>query len=259
MIKIVFFDIDGTLYYNKECRIVDSTLFALRELRKKGIKICICTSRSIEEMSKLPSFVFEEMDGIVCNCGGEMYINNKLVKHYPINQEVINKVINILDNNISVYRYSGINGINYLSQREDRVDAVFNSLYSMVPEKKKYEGEELTHLLFYTQDDKIRKQIVDCLQGETYINLKIANEIVAKGIEKASAMKIFAKEFYDINEDEIAAFGDGENDVKMLKEAALGIAMGNGCIECKEVADYITDTIENDGVYKALKHFELVD
>lgn len=259
MIKIVFFDIDGTLYYNQERRIIDSTLFALRKLKEKGIKICICTSRSIEEMSKLPSFVFEEMDGIVCNCGGEMYIDNKMVKHFPINQEVINKVIKILDDNSFCYRYSGINHINYLSQRIDFVDKVFYSLYSMVPDQKKYEGEELTHLLFYTGSDEVKQQIMNCLQGETYVDLKIANEIVAKGIEKSSAMKIFAKEFYGISEDEIAAIGDGENDAKMLKEATIGIAMGNACTECKEVADYITENIENDGIYKAIKHFGWID
>lgn len=259
MIKIVFFDIDGTIYLNKESRIVDSTLFAIRELRKRGIKVCVCTSRSIDEMIKLPKFIFEEMDGMVTSGGAEMYLDNKLVKHFPIKHDVITKVINVLEEGHAIYRYSGLNHINYLSERNEYVDSVFYSLYSMVPEKKKYEGEEVNHLLFYCATPELKKKVLDCLENEVYTDLKVVNELVAEGVEKASAMKRYAKEIFNINEDEIMAFGDGENDAVMVKEAAIGVAMGNGCNEVKEVANYITDNIENDGIYKALKYFELID
>ena len=54
------------------------------------------------------------------------------------------------------------------------------------------------------------------------------------------------------------AFGDGRNDVEMLTEVGLGIAMGNGAIEAKAVADYVTDDIDKDGILKALNHFSLI-
>ena len=53
-------------------------------------------------------------------------------------------------------------------------------------------------------------------------------------------------------------FGDGSNDVDPLREADFGIAMGNGTQEAKDVADYVTSSVSEDGVVAALKHFDLI-
>ena len=58
-----------------------------------------------------------------------------------------------------------------------------------------------------------------------------------------------------IDQEEIIAFGDGENDMEMLQFAGIGVAMGNATDELKAQADYVTDTNENDGVAKAIRHF----
>ena len=55
------------------------------------------------------------------------------------------------------------------------------------------------------------------------------------------------------------AFGDGENDMDMLRFAGVGVAMGNACDAVKAAADYVTDTVDNDGIEKALRHFGLID
>ena len=52
--------------------------------------------------------------------------------------------------------------------------------------------------------------------------------------------------------------GDGFNDVKMLEGASLSIAMGNSPKEIKDISDFVTDDIYKDGVYNALKHFNLI-
>ena len=54
------------------------------------------------------------------------------------------------------------------------------------------------------------------------------------------------------------AFGDGGNDITMLKCVGNGIAMGNATDDVKKAADYITDTVQNDGIISALKHFEII-
>ena len=59
-------------------------------------------------------------------------------------------------------------------------------------------------------------------------------------------------------EADAVAFGDGNNDVDMMEAAGLGIAMGNGSVDCKAAADYVTADIDDDGIYRALKHFGLV-
>ena len=51
------------------------------------------------------------------------------------------------------------------------------------------------------------------------------------------------------------AFGDSMNDYEIVREAGIGIAMGNSVDELKAVADYVTDDIDRDGVWKACRHF----
>ena len=55
------------------------------------------------------------------------------------------------------------------------------------------------------------------------------------------------------------AFGDGENDITMLKCVGIGVAMGNGKEELKKEADYVTADIDDDGIEKALIHFGVID
>ena len=54
------------------------------------------------------------------------------------------------------------------------------------------------------------------------------------------------------------AFGDGGNDLEMLRHAAIGIAMGNADDDVKQAADYVTNDVDDEGVFKALQHFGLV-
>ncbi|MDO4757081.1 MAG: HAD hydrolase family protein, partial [Parabacteroides sp.] len=64
--------------------------------------------------------------------------------------------------------------------------------------------------------------------------------------------------FLGIDVSETMALGDGGNDIPMLQEAGIGIAMGNASNEVKSYADYVTDHIDNDGLCKAFKHFGLI-
>ena len=65
-------------------------------------------------------------------------------------------------------------------------------------------------------------------------------------------------EHYGYTKEECMAFGDGGNDKTMLEYAGIGVAMGNAVDEVKEIADYITLSANDDGVYAALKHFDLI-
>ncbi len=58
--------------------------------------------------------------------------------------------------------------------------------------------------------------------------------------------------------DNVMVVGDGDNDIEMMKKAALAIAMGNGTAACKDVADYVTGDVDAGGIAQALKHFELI-
>ena len=78
-----------------------------------------------------------------------------------------------------------------------------------------------------------------------------------KGISKAKGIDETLRRF-GIPLEESLAIGDGENDVDMLKHCGIGVAMGNAADVTKAAADYITDDIDEDGLYNALKHFGLI-
>jgi Cof subfamily protein (haloacid dehalogenase superfamily) len=82
-------------------------------------------------------------------------------------------------------------------------------------------------------------------------------DVVPMGISKRVGIDKMLEHF-QIGLDECMAFGDGGNDIQMLSHVGIGIAMGNASDEVKKYADYITDSVDEDGVFKALKHFNVI-
>ena len=75
-----------------------------------------------------------------------------------------------------------------------------------------------------------------------------------KNVNKASAIKKITEKL-NLNMDQVMAFGDAQNDIEMLKQVKIGVAMENGHESVKEAADYITKTNNEAGVAKAICHF----
>ena len=82
--------------------------------------------------------------------------------------------------------------------------------------------------------------------------------MLEKKNSKANGLKRLCR-YYGVDQAHTYAFGDSMNDYEILKEAGVGIAMGNALEELKEAADYVTDDISRDGVYKACLHFGLLE
>ena len=82
-------------------------------------------------------------------------------------------------------------------------------------------------------------------------------DINMRGIDKSvAAAKVM--EYYGLTLGEAMAFGDGGNDLPIVRDAGVGVAMANGCDELKAVADYVTASVDDDGVAKALEYYNLI-
>ena len=79
-------------------------------------------------------------------------------------------------------------------------------------------------------------------------------EICDKSVSKGNAVKYLADK-WNIKKEEIMSCGDQNNDIELLTCAGIGVAMGNASETLKKYADYITDTVQNDGVVKAVEKF----
>lgn len=84
-------------------------------------------------------------------------------------------------------------------------------------------------------------------------------DVIEKGISKADGLRFLASYFGEKEDlSDTVAFGDSMNDLEILQAAGIGIAMGNAIEELKAAADYVTDSISQDGVWNALFHFGLI-
>jgi len=246
-------DIDGTTYQNNIHDVPVNTRKALKQLRENGFKLVIDTSRSKQEMVHLPKNFLEDMDAVIMLAGGQIEINGKTLYHY-LSDAHVKEAVNYMEAHNIVYRWVDDQGNACLSRDVEEINAKFSRLYSMVPPVNKWNGERLVHLLYYTNDAQEIQDIDSIFCTETHIHYGFGHEQVAHGMSKASSMKLVSATF-GLTVENAAAFGDGANDAQMLKEAKIGVAMGNACDACKETANYVTDNIEDDGFYNACRQF----
>jgi Cof subfamily protein (haloacid dehalogenase superfamily) len=255
-IQILFFDIDGTTYQNSIRDLPQSTWDTLRKL-KKNYTLVINTSRAKEEMVELPKEFLAMMDAIIMTAGAEILMNGRTTYRY-LNDDHVREAIKVMDENHIVYRWVDDHNGCYLNCDDEEINARFYRLYKMIPAVKKWNGERLIHILYYTNDEALIQKIDEIFADETHTHFGYGHEQTPHGIEKSTAMKLVC-ENYGLTLENAAAFGDGANDAAMIQAAKIGVAMGNACEACKNVADYVTDTIENDGLYKACLQFGWIE
>ena len=257
MIKAAFFDVDGTLYSHKTLRVPPSTRDAIAQLQSKGILCIIATGRHPIELAALP---LEEIgfDAYLLMNGQMMQDKDRnMIFSVPLS----GKVKEVLVKHFEEQAYPSLlleeNDI-YLNYSNDRVieaQAHFNLPAPKV--SPAYTGNEIYQFCLYIREDEeaLLADILDECVITRWHNYGI--DLLAKGGGKMVGIQRYL-DMIGITPDEIIAFGDGHNDAEMLRFAGIGVAMGNAEDDTKAVADFVTADIDDDGIYKALKHFELI-
>ena len=103
------------------------------------------------------------------------------------------------------------------------------------------------------------KEFID-LTGNYLSYSKLDNygyDVYAKDQTKATGI-MHLIDYLGIDKKDTFSFGDGHNDKEMIEFCEVGIAMGNAIEKVKNASNYITDDIDNDGIYKAMKYFKLI-
>ena len=276
--KLIFIDIDGTLFDHKKDDIPESAKEAILNAKSKGHKIFLSTGRPYADIDK--EILDLPLDGMIVSCGAVVYVENKPIycKTYP-QKELINLIQLMSVNNIG-FSLDGIHK-NYLSEEaficlsglmfknnEDselsRAMMAKNNCFPFEEMKEEY-LKEVVKISIFTKNkescEKLFQKIPDSLTGFMYKNyhLDLYNgEISIKGITKATGLKQITSYLNKAIEDTVV-IGDSLNDLDILQAAGLSICMGNGADECKKVADFTTKDISDDGLAYALQHFNLAD
>ncbi len=258
MVKVIFFDIDGTLVPIGAKHITDSNIETIKLLQDKGIKCVLCTGRDIRDVGR-NNDVLEKIkpDGIIASTG--QYCTDESGKPFYVKHldEVQSKELLDLfyDKKFSIcLKTENDTYLNYLSPLAKQM---YENLGIKPWPIKEYKGEKIFSGLLYSRLDE--KSVIEKKLKSLKLTSwsSIATDIIpidggkSKGIEK-----YLEKE--NIKIEETMAFGDSENDIEMLEYVNIGVAMGNGTRDVKEVADYISDDCDKQGIKKALKHFNII-
>lgn len=113
---------------------------------------------------------------------------------------------------------------------------------------------QMTPFITEEEEKEIRPSIPTCEVGRWFPAFA---DITAKGDTKQKGIDKIIR-YFDMKLEETMAFGDGGNDISMLRHAAIGIAMGQAKEDVKAAADYVTAPIDKDGISKAMKHFGII-
>lgn len=257
MIKAAFFDVDGTLLSHKSKGVPHSARRAIDVLKAAGILCIVATGRQISEMEKLP-IADIPFDGYI-TLNGQLLLDGekKLICATPITGRVKDFLVECYKKHtfpalIVEERRAYLNFVN------DHVRATQAAISSGIPELDTYTGGEIYQFCAYLRPGE--EHLVDPVAGECVMTRWNFGglDIIAQGGGKVTGISRYL-DLCGLKRQEIIAFGDGENDIEMLRFAGIGVAMGNAESEVKAAADYVTADIDEDGIAKALRHFGLIE
>ena len=256
MIKAIFFDIDGTLISAARKNVPLSTRRSLQKLRKEGIKTVVATGRDLGEVEKLPIRTIH-FDGYITLNGQLCYDEHfHTFSGHPIDDkemEILSGMFKAKDIPFILINQKR----RYINYVDDTVVDVQEHTNGTIPDVDTYHGEKIYQICAFVTDrqKKALQTILDECQITSWNDMGI--DIIPKGGGKAKGIEDYLRA-NGMTQEEIMAFGDGENDIEMLQFAGIGVAMGNASDKVKAKADYVTDTVENNGIEQALRHFGLL-
>lgn len=257
--KILFFDVDSTLYSHKTNCIPKSTIEAIQLAKKNGHIIVLATGRSKLLTESLGIFEHIDFDYFV-TINGTLVLDKQdnIIYSLPCEKKAIKKVLQLVDeNNLNMCFISKDDY--YLYKDEDKRSHLgYDPLHIKVPPKKHYNNEDIYQINLFCEDKYINDFINETDKYLAYSKLdNYGYDVYAKGQTKASGI-IHLINYLNIDIKDTIAFGDGHNDKEMIELCNIGVAMGNAIPKVKEVSNYITDDIDNNGIYNAMKYFNLI-
>ena len=260
MIKLVATDIDGTILPSDGV-FTNEVKNCITKLQDGGVKVVIVTGRMHEGAKKiaqrlnLNTPVVSYNGGYIKTLEGEILYEQNLPENYA--KEIIewareNKVhLNMYSNDTlysekddeEIKKYSKYQGLNYIVKNFDEIS--FERVHKLLA-------------IDYNNAERVT-QWVNSMTAK-YPDLYIIKstpyfcEFSTKKATKACAVN-FLRDYWGLTKDEVLTIGDQDNDIELLKAGGISVGMGNGTETLKSYADYITDTVDNNGFVKAMEKF----
>lgn len=276
--KIIFLDVDGTLV-NDNGIIPDSAKIAVREARKNGNYVFLCTGRSKAEL--FDNIMEIGFDGIIAAAGGYVEVNEEVLFHKRFENEDVEYLVKYFDeHNVDFYLESNgglfasknckVHLKNILfgdSNMDDRlrgeIEEGLGPFIDCLIENEDFIREDINKVSFLGSDlsfktiEKEFRSKFNVISSTVPMFGENSGELSLLGIHKASAIEILL-DYLNLSKEATYAYGDGINDAEMIQFVKYGIAMGNAKDELKKLAYDITDTHDENGIYNSFKKYNII-
>ncbi|MEG0453131.1 MAG: HAD family hydrolase [Coprobacillus sp.] len=254
--KAFFFDIDGTLAVNGV--VPCSTVKALNQLKMKGYYIFICTGRPYHYAYK---HYHQYADGFITSNGRYIVYNDKVLMDKPLLSHQIQYFMNVMRKYHCGFGFidqdKGFLEVHDESMAEEMKGAYYPGYY-----RTDFKDCDVSGYMFdiYFSNHQDFELAQEELKDKVILNEHFPHpsaDATIKGVDKGDGIDCVLQ-YFDIDIRNAFAFGDGANDICMFEHVSHGIAMGNAIDELKDIAEYVTSAIDNDGIYNALKQYKVI-
>ena len=264
---ICFFDIDGTLAW-QDPRVAqelpeserdlspypnEAVSQAIRDFVANGNMAFICTGRTLSCIH--PKLLELPWTGIVCLAGGYAEINGHAIRDLSMTPSMLQRLAPYLEQSGEVIRFEGLNGVVRMSADAPDAPGYARTLGDAVTQLQHYSAYKIlmsTSLASRIAQDKALEPLLRFNELELEVTEISPRECTKRGGIQSVLDAI------DPHHGTVYGIGDASNDVSLMNAVDVGIAMGNAPDYLKKRADYITDSVDKNGVVKALEHFRLI-
>ena len=257
MIKAIFFDVDGTLVSFKTHTIPDSTMQALHTLRERGVKLFLSTGRHQAMLGQVKDWF--PFDGYVTLSGQYCFAGDQVLRKNPMPPQAVEQLVGaVSDGAFSCIFLEGEDI--YLNCINDLTRMFMKDLNVPMPPVRPASyalGREIYQAVTFLDREHehlLLDRVPDLKTTRWHPNFL---DVIPPTGGKDKGMEAIL-EYFGIPVEESMAFGDGENDLSMLIRAGIGVAMGTASDEVKRQSDWATDSVDDDGIVKALRHFQVL-
>lgn len=253
--KMIVLDLDGTTLNSKNV-IPENLHSILKKLKNnKACRIVLASGRSISSMKIIAGHLGLEAPAITLNGGAIIDpVSNEIYYVKNLSEEIYLESLTILKElhiDIVVFTAFGV-----YAKKASKITDILEEYSDNKIEWVRDLGTigSPVKILFIPEYESANSEVrkhTSSLEIDIIESGFSFTEIVPKGVNKGSALEIVS-EMLETDHKDIIAFGDNENDIEMLQLAGTGVAMGNAPDNVKSIADIVTDTNDNDGVYNIL-------
>jgi hypothetical protein len=259
--RLIALDIDGTLL-NSKLHILPSTLDTLLKASQKGHHIVLASSRPPKSVAAIAEELNLASNVSISLGGAYVFDKDEVLLEHPLPECAAISVIELArDRTLHISLYSGQE---WWVESDDQWAKLESKVVSFGPHVTPdlIDRAHAVHkLLIMGEHENILRFQQELQQSQWPLDAVLSKpvycEVNATGVSKAEAIEEVAKHF-GLGLQDTIAFGDGENDLSMIRSAGVGVAMGNAMPSVKAVAKIVTKSNDEDGIALALRDLGIV-